>query len=541
MTTNTTEPGLEALIVQSLIQNAGYTAGDPKDYNRTYCLDPNQLLQFLRDTQPEALTQLQTSYGDRFEERLYKRIFDQIQTRGIVEVLRDGIKAGETRLTLYYKQPTSNLNPEARDRYDLNRFTITRQLQYSDDRKRLALDMAIFINGLPLITFELKNNLTKQTVQDAIRQYQNDRDPKEPLFSFARCLVHFALDEDLVYMSTHLKGKNSVFLPFNQGHNDGAGNPINPNGIQTDYLWTDILTKPSLSHILEKYAQIIEKPTDDGRKRYELVFPRYHQLNLVRTLLTHAKNHGIQQRYLIQHSAGSGKSNSITWLAHQLVELTDSNNTQPVFDSIIVVTDRRVLDKQIRDNIKQFAQVKGVVEAITEGSKQLRQALEDGKKIIITTVQKFPFVVQEIQALNNQRFAIIIDEAHSSQGGNATAKMSAALSKNQTPKVADVSGTYLEADLPDPEEETLEDQILRIIDDQKLCRNASYFAFTATPKNKTLETFGTQNPTDGKFYPFHTYTMKQAIEEGFIGSMSVWRQVEMLIQRDLMVKSSVEL
>lgn len=507
MPADMSEKGLETLIEQYLIENAGYLKGNPRDYNRAYCIDSTQLFAFLRATQPQALNQLTKTYGARFADKLLKRISDQIKTRGIVDVLRKGVKAKEANLTLYYKQPASHLNPQATENYNANRFSITRQLRYSEDNTRLALDIAIFINGLPLITFELKNNLTKQNVKGAMRQYQNDRDPKEALFNFGRCLVHFALDEELVYMTTELKGKATTFLPFNKGRKsrpdlpfpDSAGNPLNPDGITTDYLWKQILTKPSLSEIIEKYAQLVEEKGDGRSKKHKLIFPRYHQLDVVRKLLADTKETGIGQRYLIQHSAGSGKSNSITWLSYQLVELTDTTNTNAVFDSIIVVTDRRILDRQIRDNIKQFAQVKGVVQPITQGSRELRKALEDGKKVIITTVDKFVYIVEDIQSLQNKRFAIIIDEAHSSQGGSKAAKMSAALSKADS-----------------EEAETTEDKILRIIAEQQLCTNASYYAFTATPKNKALETFGTEDPTDGKFYPFHNYSMKQAIEEGFI-------------------------
>ncbi|MEH2121289.1 type I restriction endonuclease [Nostoc sp.] len=506
-TTDTSEKGLEALIEKSLLTEAGYIKGLSGDYDRNYCIDKTQLLQFLRKTQPTQVTKLETSYGKRFEERLFQRICEQIKTRGIVDVIRNGIKAGEVSLTLYYKLPSSQLNPQAIQRYNENIFSVTRQLYFSNDQKRRSLDMGIFINGLPLITFELKNNLTTQNVQDAIKQYKTDRDPKEPLFNFARCLVHFAVDDELVYMTTELKGQQTVFLPFNKGQKsephllfpDSTGNPINPNGLKTDYLWKEILTKTSLSNIIEKYAQLVEEKDEAKQKKRKLIFPRYHQLDLVRKLLADAKTNGVGQHYLVQHSAGSGKSNSISWLSHQLVELTDTNDTNPIFDSIIVVTDRQVLDKQIRDNIKQFAQVKGVVEAITEGSKQLKEALEEGKKIIITTVFKFAYVVREIQSLNNKKFAIVIDEAHSSQSGSSAAKMSVALNKEAG-----------------EEEETTEDKILRIIEEQKLSPNASYFAFTATPKNKTLEAFGVQNPADGKYYPFHNYSMKQAIEEEFI-------------------------
>jgi type I restriction enzyme R subunit len=505
--TDTSEEALEALIEKSLIETSHYLKGQPTDYDRIYCIDKTKLLQFLRQTQPQEVAKLETKYQTKFEQKLLQRISDQIKTKGIIEILRDGIKADEVKLTLYYKKPDSQLNPQTIQQYNANIFSVTRQLQYSDDKKRLSLDMAIFINGIPVITFELKNNLTKQNVQDAIKQYQKDRDPKETLFSFARCLVHFAVDDELIFMTTELKGEKTVFLPFNKGQKseqnllfpDSAGNPINPNGIKTDYLWKEILTKSSLSNIIEKYVHIVKEKEDGKKDKKKLIFPRYHQLDAVRQLLSDVKNNGIGKRYLIQHSAGSGKSNSISWLSHQLVELTDTSETQTIFDSIIVVTDRIVLDKQIRDNIKQFAQVKGVVEAITGGSKQLKQALEEGKKIIITTVFKFAFIVDEIQSLANKRFAIIIDEAHSSQNGSTAAKMSASLSK----EIGE-------------EEETTEDRIIRIIEEQKLCNNASYFAFTATPKNKTLETFGVQNPTDHKFYPFHNYSMKQAIEEEFI-------------------------
>jgi len=507
MSTDMSERGLEILIASSLREDAGYIEGNPSDYDRAYCIDKAQLLEFLHATQPQSVARLTTIYGTRFEDKLLKRISDQIKSKGIVDVLRNGVKAQEVNLTLYYKQPASQLNPETIQRYNADRFSITRQLRYSDDNTKLALDLAIFINGLPLITFELKNNLTKQNVKDAMRQYQTYRDPKEPLFDFARCLVHFAVDEELVYMTTELKGKSTTFLPFNKGKKsepklrfpDSAGNPINPDGITSNYLWKHILTKPRLSNIIEKYAQIVEETGDGKHKKRKLIFPRYHQLDVVRKLLADTKEKGVGHRYLIQHSAGSGKSNSITWLSHQLVELTDATDTNPVFDSIIVVSDRKVLDKQIRDNIKQFAQVKGVVQPITEGSKQLKKALEAGKKVIITTVDKFVYIVDDIQSLNDKRFAIIIDEAHSSQSGSKAAKMSAALSKEEG-----------------EEEETTEDKILRIIEEQKLSDNASYYAFTATPKNKTLETFGTYDPTDGKFYPFHNYSMKQAIEEGFI-------------------------
>ena len=353
-----------------------------------------------------------------------------------------------------------------------------------------------------MFTFELKNSLTKQTADDAVLQYQQDRNPREKLFEFGRCIAHFAVDEREVQFCTHLKGKGSWFLPFNRGWNDGAGNPPNPDGLAIDYLWREVLPRESLTNILENYAQVVEEKDDKtGRKRRAQVWPRYHQLDVVRRLLAHVEAHGVGRRYLIQHSAGSGKSNSIAWLAHQLIGLT--RDDAPVFDSIIVVTDRRILDRQIRDTIRQYAQVSATV-GHADRSGDLRRFIESGKKIIISTVQKFPFILDEIG--NEQRgrsFAIIIDEAHSSQGGRTSAAMAQALS---------AAG---EVD----EEETYEDQINRLMESRKLLPNASYFAFTATPKNKTLEIFGTPDPQpDGtvRHHAFHSYTMKQAIQEGFI-------------------------
>ena len=340
-----------------------------------------------------------------------------------------------------------------------------------------ALDIGLFINGLPVFTFELKNNLTKQTVDDAVWQYKKDRNPREKLFEFGRCVAHFALDEGEIRFCTHVKGKASWFLPFNRGWNDGAGNPPNPSGIKTDYLWRNVLTRASLANILENYAQLVESKDDKtGKKEKTQIWPRYHQLDVVRRLLADVANHGAGRRYLIQHSAGSGKSNSIAWLAHQLIGL--SKDDAPIFDSIIVVTDRRILDRQIHDTIKQYAQIRATV-GHAKRSGDLRQFIESGKKIIISTVQKFPFILKEIgDEQRGRRFAIVIDEAHSSQGGRTSAAMAGALSE---------AGR-------ESEEETYEDRINRIMESHKLLPNASYFAFTATPKNKTLEIFGRPRP-----------------------------------------------
>jgi type I restriction enzyme R subunit len=384
----------------------------------------------------------------------------------------------------------------------LRRLSVTRQLRYSRDEAQRALDMALFINGLPIATFELKNSLTKQTVADAVAQYQRDRDPREKLFEFGRCIAHFAVDEQEVRFCTHLTGKGSWFLPFNRGWNDGAGNPPNPDGLKTDYLWKGILTRDGLTNILENYAQVVEtKDPKTGKKKSAQIWPRYHQLEVVRRLLADTQARGAGGRYLIQHSAGSGKSNSIAWLAHQMIGL--KKDEAAIFDSIIVVTDRRILDQQIRDTIKQFAQV-GATVGHAEHSGDLRKFIAEGKKIIISTVQKFPFILDEIgNEHRGRRFAIVIDEAHSSQGGKASAALATALS---------AAGA-------EENDETVEDKINRLMEAKKLLPNASYFAFTATPKNKTLEIFGEPDPqADGtvKHRPFHGYTMKQAIQEGFI-------------------------
>lgn len=503
--TDTSEKGLESIIVGSLVAEAGYIQGNSTDYDRDYAVDIPKLSAFIRDTQPKEFESLSLESDNPRRTKFLNRLQGEIAKRGVIDVLRTGIQDGAVNLQLFYGTP-SDKNPNAIELFRRNIFSVTRQLQYSNDNTRLALDMAIFINGLPVITFELKNKLTKQTVEDAVQQYKRDRDSRELLFQFGRCVVHLAVDDHQVKMCTHLKDKQSWFLPFNKGYNDGAGNPPNPSGLATDYLWKEVLRKDSLANILENYAQITERKDEKtDRVKKEQIFPRYHQLDVVRKLLEAAPKNGIGKRYLIQHSAGSGKSNSISWLAHQLIGIEMKG--LPLFDTVIVVTDRRVLDKQLRDNIKRFAQVSSIVGAVTEGSGQLRTFLEQGKKIVITTVQKFPFVLDEIgDSHRNRKFAIIIDEAHSSQGGRTASKMNMVLTDN-----AAVYDT-LES------QEDIEDLINKIIEARRMLSNASYFAFTATPKNKTLEIFGeTYSEGDSvKHRPFHTYTMKQAIQEGFI-------------------------
>ncbi len=530
--TDTSEKGLETLIVNSLTIESGYVIGSAIDYDRDSAVDLVKLTAFLRTTQTDIAETLDLDNDSPTRAKFLARLQGEIAKRGVIDVLRNGIKHGPVSVELFYGTPSPG-NEVASQLHAANIFSVTRQLRYSKDATALSLDMAIFINGLPIITFELKNRLTKQTVLDAVEQYKNDRDPKELLFRFGRCVVHFAVDDQEVRMCTHLQGKHSWFLPFNKGFNEGAGNPPNPNGLKTDYLWKEILKKSSLTDILENYAQTLEEKDKSGRKTYKQLFPRYHQLAVVRSLLTDAKKKRAGQTYLIQHSAGSGKSNSIAWLAHQLVSLTSEGATktisskprkpadgavvtgeaslaaekpeqysatsQPtVFDTVIVVTDRRVLDKQIRDTIRQFAQVGSVV-GHAERGEDLRRFLEAGKRLIITTVQKFPVILDKIGSDHrDNRFALIIDEAHSGQGGSTMAKMQSALSE----------------DAPDTEE-TPDERIARIMESRKLLPNASYFAFTATPKGKTLQLFGIKTPKGG-YRPFHVYTMKQAIDEGFI-------------------------
>ena len=479
---------------------AGWICGAPNDYDREYTVDLAQLLAFLVDTQPDVFKGLRLEDAGPARLKFLARLQGEVRKRGVIDVFRKGVKDGPHHVALFYGTPSPG-NPVAAARYAQNRFSVTRQLRYSRDETQRALDLGLFINGLPVATFELKNRLTKQTVEDAVEQYTRDRNPREKLFEFGRCVAHLAVDDHEVRFCTHLKGKASWFLPFNQGWNDGAGNPPNPHGLKTDYLWTRMLTRDGLTNILEHYAQVVET-TDPktGKKRRVQIWPRYHQLDVVRRLLADTHQHGAGKRYLIQHSAGSGKSNSIAWLAHQLIGLRKDDAA--VFDSIIVVTDRRLLDQQIRDTIRQFAQV-GATVGHADRSGDLRTLLEGGKKIIISTVQKFPFILDAIgNEPRGRRFAILIDEAHSSQGGKTSAAVSLALS---------AAGA-------EEEDETPEDRINRIMTARKLLPNASYFAFTATPKHKTLEIFGEAYDAGGqrKHRPFHSYTMKQAIQEGFI-------------------------
>ena len=507
MPTNTSEKQLETILVSYLRDQHQYEEGVSDDYNKQYALDTERIKRFLLSTQKQKVENTACFASEVSERKFFTELSKQLANRGVSDIFRKGFRFISELFDMYYPLP-SELNPTAQELYAKNIFCVTRQLFYSKENSN-SIDVMISLNGLPIITLELKNHYTGQTIENAVKQYQTDRDPKDPLLAPKRCAVHFAVDDDNIKMCTWLSGKSSWFLPFNKGVNGGAGNPVNPNGVRTAYLWEDILKKESLSDILENYAQVVVKTVrvrDKSTGKYKevtktsVVWPRYHQLDAVRSLLKATKDGGVGHRFLIQHSAGSGKSNSITWLAYQLVGLLDG--TQPLLDSVIVVTDRVNLDGQIRDNIIAFKRLQNLV-AHAESADDLRKHLESGKKIIITIVHKFPYILEAIGSdLKNKRFGIIIDEAHSSQNGSLSAKMNIALSGN-------AGGDEMD----------LEDRLNQIIEGRKMVKNANYYAFTATPKNKTLQMFGVPfEQPDGEtgYRPFHEYTMKQAIEEGFI-------------------------
>lgn len=497
---NYTEKNLESFIESSLLEN-GYIKRASKDYDKSLGMDKELFERFLESSQKDSLERLeQKNIG---KQEFLKEVSSQIRRRGILKALQSHIEIRGVTIKLAYSKPNSSDNPQAIEDYKKNIFSIIRQLYFSEKNNK-SLDMVIFLNGLPLITMELKNPFTGQNVYNAIEQYKKDRDPRESIFK--QSVVHFALDSDLIYMTTKLEGMQTKFLPFNRGLNNGSGaigcecgggNPAVKDKMKTSYFWEELLQKDTLANLLFNFAQIVKKD-----KAEFVIFPRFHQFDVVRKLLKDAKEKGVGQRYLIQHSAGSGKSNSIAWLAHNLASLhrVENHKEKKIFDSILVVTDRKVLDRQIQENVKSFTENRNLVEAITEGSKQLKAALKEGKKIIVTTIQKFPYIADEITHLQNKTFAIIIDEAHSSQSGKNAEEMGKAISNKETGEM------------------DLEEELIKIIENKKFQKNASYFAFTATPKPKTLEMFGSPCEINGekKFIPFHLYSMKQAIEEGFI-------------------------
>lgn len=491
--------------VEGVFTPGGYRKRSPNDYIRSICLDADVVLDFIYATQPQEWEKLKAQHGADVKTKFLQRLASEITKRGTLDVLRKGMKDSGCKFQLAFFKPSTGMNQDTQRLYVANQFSIIRQLKFSEKTEQ-SLDLAIFLNGIPIITAELKNPLTGQTVENAITQYRNDRDPREPLFAFGRCLAHFAVDPDLVYMSTHLQGAKTRFLPYNMGRNGGAGNPPSALGFATAYLWEQTWSKDSVLDLIQNFVQIVEEEDDKGKKtgKLSMVFPRYHQLDCVRRVVADCRKNGPGQRYLIQHSAGSGKSNSIAWLSHQLSSLHDDKE-QRVFDSIIVITDRRILDRQLQRTVRAFEQTLGLVENIDTTSRQLKQALEDGKTIIVTTLQKFPVIAKDMGQMTSKRFAVIIDEAHSSQSGETSKGWKSVLSVKS-----------LENDESDVEEaEDLEDKINEEAKKRGRLPNVSIFAFTATPKPKTLELFGIKRD-DGKYEAFSLYTMRQAIEEKFI-------------------------
>ena len=497
--------------IEAYLNRSGYRSRQSILYNKDLCLIPNETLGFIRDTQPEVYQKLERQYGEDTPVNLLNRVSKEIERRGVLDVLRKGVIDRGCRFNLTYFRPSSGMNPDRRRLYAQNRFSLIRQLKYSQ-RNEQSVDMALFLNGLPLVTMELKNSLTGQMVTDAEKQYRGDRDPREPLFQFRRCLVHFAVGNEKVSMTTHLQGGGTRFFPFNKG----VENPINPNGHKTAYLWEDILQPDNLMELMDNFiheqetTEKVYDPEIGGVKDVKgrvLVFPRYHQLDVIRKLKGTIVEEGVGHNYLIQHTTGSGKSNSIAWLAHLLIHLYRSpTDTNRIFDSVIVVTDRRLLDKQLQDTIKQVEQVDGVVHPVDATSAQLRGYLESGKDIIISTIQKFSVIAEEIGKLKSKTFAVIVDEAHSSQSGESARNLRVSLSQGIEDEVADEDD--------DDEISDIDAQILEEMERRRMQDHISYFGFSGTPKNKTLELFGRKN-ADGTFVPFHVYSMHQSISEGF--------------------------
>jgi len=525
MKSKTNEQALEAAIEKSLtgitleeIKNGEGRVADPQphygnakafqigfadDYNAKYAIDEVKFWDFLEATQEEELNKIKRASDWKL--KILERFDRMVKKYGVLRLLKKGLEVEDAHFSLFYPLPLASSSKTVHENFEKNVFSITRQVRYNVDNAREEVDMVVFLNGIAIATVELKNQWTGQNAREhGVKQYKFERDFRQPLLSFGRCIVHFAVDPDEVYMTTHLQGAKTFFLPFNRGNNGGKGNPTNPNGHKTAFLWEEIFVPESLANIIQHFVRFDGKPTDALSKR-TLFFPRYHQLDVVRKLTAHASENGVGQTYLIQHSAGSGKSNSITWAAYQLIETYPQKAglkggrsvDQPLFDTVIVVTDRRLLDKQIRDTIKEFSEVKNIV-APAHSSRELKQALEQGKKIVITTIQKFPFIVEGMSDMTDKNFAVVIDEAHSSQTGISADKMNEAM------------GGALEEEVED-----LQDLVLQSMKAKKMRDNASYLAFTATPKDATLERFGIKRE-EGGFKSFHTYTMKQAIEEGFI-------------------------
>lgn len=512
-----TELGLEKNIETSLI-GAGYIErkleGQAlKDFHER-AIDVEMLFQFLEATQPKKMARLKTIHGDLFERRFLNRVEQELNKRGVIDCLRHGIKDRGVSLRLAYNKPPSTLNKLLNENYEHNIFTVNRQVYYSSKNNN-SLDVVLFLNGFPLVVMELKNQLTNQNVENAMQQFKKDRDPKELLFQpKKRVMVYFAVDTDEVWMTTMLKRQSTYFLPFNRGNDGGKGNPIIYNDYRTSYLWNNVLQKNSLLDLLFRFVYVEEKDLRDSTgevidKKETIIFPRYHQLDVVRQIEANIQENKVGNNYLVQHSAGSGKTNSISWLSHRLAKAHDENN-EAIFDSIIVITDRRVLDKQLQDAIYQLEHEAGVVQKIDEDSSQLAEAISNKTRIIITTLQKFPFIIEKVDEFDRGKYGIIIDEAHSSQGGKASTAMTSILS-DKSLEDAYAADKVFEEDL-----DSTEEKIVEIVEKSGKQDNISFFAFTATPKPKTIEKFGTYNPKTGIPEPFHIYSMRQAIEEDFI-------------------------
>ena len=507
-----------------LSDRGGYIKGNPSDFDREYALNRKDLFEFLEDSQEKEWNRYKNASPYDYEKNFIKRFNEEVALRGIIDVIRNGITDRGFKFKLAFFKPETTLSQEGWDLYNKNRLNETRQLKYSTQNEN-SIDIVLLLNGIPLIALELKNQITGQDSSNAQRQFMYDRDPRELIFRFKqRVIAYFAVDHYDVKYTTKLAGKDTYYLPFNQGSNGagnvgGEGNPLNSDGYTTDYLWKKVLNKDSLMEILQKFVhlQVKEEILHRGgkeiiNKRESIIFPRYHQLDVVRKLINDVRTDGVGKNYLIQHSAGSGKSNSIAWLAHRLSGLHNALD-EAVFNSIIVVTDRKVLDKQLQGTIYQFEHQKGVVVKIDDEktSKDLKDAINDGKRIIITTLQKFPVIYKDVDDMGHKKFAVIVDEAHSSQTGNSAKKLKIALADKE-----DALKKYAEIEAKEEENtKDYEDKLVEELASHGQQNNISFFAFTATPKSKTLELFGDKQD-DGTFKPYHIYSMRQAIEEGFI-------------------------
>ncbi|MGI6412079.1 MAG: type I restriction endonuclease subunit R [Syntrophomonadaceae bacterium] len=501
------EKSFQSLIKKYLIEENGYIESFNSGYDKDLAIDTDCLFAFLETTQEKQIKKLKEIYKNNYRNKILNNLNKEMNSRGSIDVLKHGIKDYGVKLELAYFKPPTDFNPEQYELYQRNILSVTEELVYQDDKR---IDLVIFLNGIPVITIELKNAFTGQTYKHAIKQYKEDRSHTEQLFKFKqRSIVNFAMDTDEVYMTTRLNGPNTVFLPFNRGVGDSGGNPVVEGKLKTHYIWEEILQKDSLLEIIHKFTYVEKKEevleNGDTITKETLIFPRYHQLDVVRKVLDHARQHGSGQTYLIQHSAGSGKTNSITWLSHRLASLHDPDNNI-IFNGVIVVTDRVVLNRQLQDSIYQLEHKVGLVAKITGGSSQLANEIEKGTKIIITTIQTFPFVLEKLSGTKGKKYAIIIDEAHSSTSGRNIMALKESLSLEEAAELASKE---------EAEEIDAEDKINEELERFTNRDHISFFAFTATPKGTTLRLFGTQG-SDKKYYPFHNYSMRQAIEEGFI-------------------------